>query len=64
MGTNPLTQPRLFDEVYDNDALIAGLIISVDKLNKSFQVLWANDVIGVVNYNIDNSIEITGHLEI
>lgn len=47
----------LFDEVYDKDANIKGIIVSI--VGKTYIVVWKNDVVGRVNMD-DKAVEGTG----
>ena len=48
---------NLYDEIYDNDADIAGIVILV--MDSSYRVLWKNGYVGVIQKS-DTSIEKTG----
>ena len=48
---------QIGDKVYDKDAYINGVVIG--KNDDHFKVLWDNDVLGSVNEDIDDSLEIS-----
>ena len=52
---------KLFDLIYDNDALIEGLIVA--KQGDNFRVLWNNGIIGDVKEEY-KEIEVLRHLNI
>ncbi len=42
---------KLYEKVYDNDAYIEGFVISIDKPNNRYLVLWKNNNIGTVMFD-------------
>ena len=51
---------RLYDIIYDKDAYIEGIL--VNEKDGVFNVLWRNDVIGIVTEN-DDSLDVVSHLD-
>ncbi|WP_044937845.1 hypothetical protein [Pseudobutyrivibrio sp. LB2011] len=57
-NTNGLKKAKLYDEVFDSDANISGVILEF--INNSARVLWSNCVVGLVDFEKCQEVLLTG----
>ena len=57
-NSNALKKAKFYDEVFDSDANISGVILGF--INNSARVLWSNCVVGLVNFDKCQEVLLTG----